>query len=486
MIRVDRASAAENASTSAHSAPLALWSLAIAASIVIGPRAPLYWDSLGYVEQAITGRVGGLLLGRPLFILVSHGLARAAVTLGLSPWSLEPLLRHAWLFVAALAAPLAAALARRVGLGARASLIAGLLVALSPAGAHTRDAVLTDGPATAVVLLALVFAAGAPTARNALLSGASLGLAFGLREQAALHLSTALLLGAMASPRRRWRDASLLALGFAVVAATLLLLAWNSNPDYPATLSRWLHGMALERLEARDPVEKVTRYALWLVALSPIALGATIAWWVRARDRWWLALIPATLGLLALSRYQDIAWSPRYLLTEFVVATTLPAAAWLDRAFPRRVAHLAWLLPSLALLPIAGHLLHARQRPLQSLVAALPDRLRRLPPDALIVTGQPCAAVRLDARIATTWPAAWSAPPPRWTTLCPGWSWPANPAVHLDAALARGTTVVLDLRDAAWIGAPQRRRRDELARFAAEHARDPRVISWRDGSNASR
>lgn len=486
MIRFDRASAAENASTSAHTRPLALWSLAVAASLVVGPRGPLYWDSLGYVDQAVTGRVGGLLLGRPLFVLASHALARAAGALGLSPWSLEPLLRHAWLFVAALAAPLAAALARRVGLGARAACIAGLLVALSPAGAHTRDAVLTDGPATAAALLALVFAAGAPTDRNALLTGATLGLAFGLREQAALHLATAMLIAAPGPARPRWRRASLLALGFGGVATALLLLAWRSNPDYPATLARWLHGMALERLEPRDPVEALGRYALWLVALSPVAAFCAVAWWLRGRDRWWPAVVPATLGLLALSRYQDIAWSPRYLLTEFVVATTLPAAAWLDRALPRRAAHLAWLLPSLALLPLAGRLLSERQRPLQRLVAELPSRLRRIPPDALIVTGQPCPAVRLDARIATTWPDAWSAPRPRWSTLCPGWSWPANPGARLDEALARGLTVVLDLRGAAWVGEPQRRRRAELDRFATAHASDPRVISWRDGGDATR
>ncbi len=481
MIRFDRASAAEKASTSTHTGHLALWSIAVAASLAIGPRAPLYWDSLGYVDQALTGRVGGLLLGRPLFVLASHLATRVALSLGASPWSIEPLLRNTWLAFAALAAPLAAALARRVGLSARAACIAGLLVALSPAGAHTRDAVLTDGPATAMVLLALLVRAGGAGASRTLASGALVGLAFGFREQAALHLLTALLVPVGVPARRRWwQDALLLGAGFALAAGALVGIARATNPDYLASIGRWLRGMAAERREPRAPGEALTRYALWLVALSPVALPATVAWWSRARERWWPMVVPASLGLLALSRYQDIAFSPRYLLTEFVLATTLPAAAWLDRALPSRAAQLAWILPSLVCLPLAGRLLDARQRPLRELVAALPRDLQRVPPDAVVVTGQPCPAVRLTARIARSWPRSWDGPPPRWTTLCPGWSWPDDPSARLDEALRLGAPVVLDLRDAAWLGGPQRRRRAEVLRFAIEHAADPRVISWSD------
>jgi hypothetical protein len=469
VIRFDRASAADDASTNSHTGHVALWSLAVAASLCIGPRAPLYWDSLGYVEQALTGRVGGLLLGRPLFVLTSHLAVRTALALGASPWSLEPVLRNLWLAVAALAAPLAAALARRGGLA-------------PPAGAHTRDAVLTDGPATALVLLALaVRARGGPApVRRALAAGGLVGLAFGFREQAVIHLATALLVPVDGAPRRAWRDAVLLGAGFALVAAAVLALAWSTNPDYPASIARWARGMAAERHEARVPGEATARYAVWLVALSPVALGAALAWWVRRRDAWWPLLVPATIGLVALSRYQDIAFSPRYLLTEFVVATTLPAAAWLDRALPRRAAHLAWIIPSLVLLVAGGRWLDARERPLRELVAALPVDLRAVDPGALIVTGQPCAAVRLDARIARSFPAHWGAASPRWTTLCPGWSWPADPGARLDAALARGTPIVLDLRDAAWMPGPQQRRRAEVESFARRHPEDRRVISWRD------
>ena len=488
MIQFDRASAAENASTSSRTRHLALWSLAVSASLAIGPRAALYWDSLGYVEQSLHGRVGGLLLGRPLFVLACHLATRLALALGASPWSLESVLRNAWLALAALAAPLVATLADRIGLGRRAAWIAGLLVALSPAGAHTRDAVLTDGPATAMVLLALVLRAGGPTTptRNALLTGAAMGLAFGLREQAALHLLTALLVPVHGVERRRCQDALLLGVGFATTATALLLLARASNPDYPASILRWVRGMAAERHEARVAGEALSRYALWLVALSPVALAATVAWWAHPRERWWPMVIPASVGLLALSRYQDIAFSPRYLLTEFVVATTLPAAAWLDRTLVRRANHLAWILPSLVILPLAGHLLEAWQRPLRLLIAGLPGRLNAVPPNAVIVTGQPCAAIRLTARLARTWPRSWDGPRPRWSPMCPGWSWPADPTMRLEEALREGVPIVIDLRDAAWLGEPQRHRRAQLRTFAATHATDPRVISWRDAPSPPR
>lgn len=212
--------------------------------------------------------------------------------------------------------------------------------------------------------------------------------------------------------------------------------------------------MAAERREPRPPGEALSRYLLWLVALSPVALPAAAAWWARSpRDRWWPMVVPASLGLLALSRYQDIAFSPRYLLTEFVVATTLPAAAWLDRSLPRR-AQLLWIIPSLVLLPLAGHLLDARQRPLRELVAALPRDLQRVPRTRSSSRARPaprCASPR--ASPATTAPPGkplpLGGPPSARLVVARG---PFGP--RLEDALRQGRPVVLDLRDAAWAGRP--------------------------------
>src|SRR5687768_6957122 len=81
---------------------LALYATAIAAALLIGPRGPVYWDSFGYVAQALTGQVGGLALGRPLFVLVSHAIVEAYRALGGSVWAVEPVLRTFWLAVAAM------------------------------------------------------------------------------------------------------------------------------------------------------------------------------------------------------------------------------------------------------------------------------------------------------------------------------------------------------------------------------------------------
>jgi hypothetical protein len=54
---------------------VALYVSAVLAAVALGSRGPLYWDSFGYVGQALSGQVGGLALGRPLFVLGSHGLA---------------------------------------------------------------------------------------------------------------------------------------------------------------------------------------------------------------------------------------------------------------------------------------------------------------------------------------------------------------------------------------------------------------------------
>ena len=473
MIPFDRASAAENASTSAFTRRVALWLAAVVASLAVGPRAPVYWDSLGYVEQAITGRPGGLALGRPAFVLLSHGALRVASAAGISPWHFEALLRNAWLAAAAAAAPLAAEWAIAEGMTASAAWTAGLLVALSPAGAHTRDAVLTDGPAAAVVLAALVAGArGAPLA-----AGALLGVAFGFREQSALHAATL----AVMLARRHGRVAcagpiARAAAAFALVGAATVAAAWLANSDYPRTIPRWLAGMAAERREHRDAVRATLAYAGWLVALSPLALGAAVAWWLRSRTSLRLVLLPGTAGLLLLSRYQDIAWSPRYLLTEFVVATTLPAAAVLRPAA-------WWIAPSAAVLPIAGMLLRRAQRETRAALDETPAWLRTLPDDAVVVTAQPCTTVRLALRIARSYPSSWPRSTPRWTVRCAGWNWRA---ADLDGDLARDAVIALDLRDGAWIGATQRARLAEVRAFADRHAGDARILSWRGAPRGPR
>ena len=80
-------------------------------------------------RQAMTGQVGGLALGRPVFVLVSHWTAEVSQRLGISVWHIEPVLRMLWLAIAASAAPACAVLAHRCGAPRAAALVAGAVVA---------------------------------------------------------------------------------------------------------------------------------------------------------------------------------------------------------------------------------------------------------------------------------------------------------------------------------------------------------------------
>jgi len=120
----------------------------------------VYWDSFGYVAQAVSGQIGGLGLGRPLFVLISHAVATAIRATGAPVFTVEPVLRLFWLAVSAAAAPLTLTLARECGLSTRASLFAGLAVALSLPLAHVSASV------TCVVRLSDLLVPGLPGSKT--------------------------------------------------------------------------------------------------------------------------------------------------------------------------------------------------------------------------------------------------------------------------------------------------------------------------------
>lgn len=249
-----------------------LWSLAALLARAVGPGGPAYWDSFGYVGQSLTGDVGGLILGRPLFILVSHGVARAAMHLGAAPEGVEPLLRGLWLSVTALAAPATAWLTAQLAPSSPdgppapdarswAPVWAGLLVALSPAAANTADAVLTDGPSMALAALGYALAARRAGDRgSALAAGLCLGAAAGLREQAIVHLPVAMGLRALGTGR--W-TAGLWVLGGAVPSGLSgVVWAWATRPDYLDRVRAWFVSMETERQQHPWDLSSLGYYAL--------------------------------------------------------------------------------------------------------------------------------------------------------------------------------------------------------------------------------
>lgn len=465
---------------------LGLWALALAATAVMAPRTPVYWDSFGYLGQSVTGLVGGLALGRPHFVYLSHGAASALRAAGVSVWSLGAWLTVLWAMVSALTAPLTRATALAAGVEPRGAALAGVLVALSPALAHTAGAVLTDGPSLAVSLMAYVVilrgASGPRPTRAALVAGALVGVAAGMREQAAAQgLVMLLAVRTLPSPAR-WRCAVALAAGFALGFAPPVLWAATHQVGYGAMIDTWLRGMRQERVAHPYTSQDLLAYLGWVLALGPVAAFAAAAQWLRAPGtllRWRSPLMavcaPSLLQLLLLAGYQDISYSPRYLLSALPGAIAIPGALALSGLVLRaRGALVALLLIPLAL---GAAVARRREAPLSRALVELPARLRTVPPDALIVAGQTCPAVELTRRLALAEPARWAAPP-RWERICPGWSWPSNLSARLDGALSQGRSVVLDLRPGAWLGPRQQAVFAEV-RAWSEARVHPRVIRWR-------
>ncbi len=460
----------------------ALYALALVSAWWIGPDGPIYWDSFGYVIQSITGRVGGLMLGRPTFVLASHATSLAWRALGGSVTSVEPLLRAQWMLVSALGAPALAWVASLAGLSVRASLAAGFFLALSPTVAHSSSAVLTDAPSMAVTLVASGLAWRAmreASPARMLAAGLALGVAAGMREQAITHLTAFIALSYFAE-RRRLTLALTASIG--ALGALTLPVAWIAlhQRSYLASLGDWGRSMAGERAQHTYGARDFAMFVVWIAAsgLAPLAglVGALARGWrPTTPSRPLLAFVGLSgLQLAALAFYQDIAFSPRYLLGALPVGLVLPCAIALDAAWAMRRLRIAVLVSAVAIAAGAGPLMRRLERPLREGLASLPSRLAVIAPNAAVVTGQLCPAVVYHRELARLAP---SRTPPSWVQVCPGWRWPPRLVDRLDALRGEGHPVVIDLRTDSWVGERQLRCRTEADAYARQHPND--VTTWR-------
>jgi hypothetical protein len=468
----------------------AFWLLSLVAIRWIAPSGPLYWDSFGYTAQAVTAQVGGLGLGRPLFILLSHGLSWLALALGASLDSIEPLLRAAWSVVAALAAPLAMLVAEALGFSRSEQRWTALCVALSPAMAHASGQVLTDGPAVSALLGSTWCALRAKDGdgpREALwwlAAGALLGAAVVFREPSIAH---ALVLYALISlgPKGSRSRSVVISTGAMILVGGLSLVWAARQPGWADTVRAWALAMRRERAEHPYSLRDFAMYLAWLLALGPVMLAAAIDGWasmrahVRAHGRALLYVAAGSLAqLIALGAYQDIAFSPRYLLGAMPGALALTAALSLARR-ARTPARSAVAVALMALVVLgAGLALRATERPLRAAIDTVSVRLREERGERVIVTGQVCPAVQMEQRFERVRAARDHRAVEPIVTVCPGWGWPANLQVVLDDHLARGCVVIADLREGVWVGERQLRARTELEAWLRGASRE-RVRVWR-------
>ena len=469
---------------------LALYAVALAAIGLIAPKFPVYWDSWGYLRQAIEGDVGGLGVGRPVFVLASHALARAWMEFGGSVWTVETLLRVFWAVVSSASAPLAWRLTIACGLSARAALFAGLAVATSPAVAHAAGTILTDGPAAAALVAALLVALRARQAASIVhagVAGALLGVAIGLREQSMLNgLAVALLLVPTPQPLRLL--AVMLGAG-AVVAVLPVGYVVMTQPGYVDTVGNWLAGMTRDRAYRTFGWRDLAIYVGWLLSLGPlvvIAACASLRHWRSPLWHWRSPLFalaaPAFLQVGIMSGFLGITYSPRFLIPGFVGGLAVAGAQALDRWIgPSRRRLVLCVIGIAAPIVLAAPFVRGGEQRRTAAVRTMLHELNAAPPRAVIVTGMTCPAIPvLKTMILRT--EQWTRPP-EWGTVCPGWSWPVNAAEHFDRLRQSGVPVVVDLREDHWVGAEQRTALDELRRYV--RARMPitassRLVVWGD------
>lgn len=435
------------------------------------PPGPLYWDSFGYVEQALRCQVGGLGLGRPLFVLFLHVVTRVVMAFGTSAGELERVLALTCLLVSACVAPLTAIYGTRVGLGRHGAMAAGLVVATSPLFAHTTGSVLTEGPSMVLAMASLV-AVTARTRRPALrwlVAGALVGGAVAMREQA-VYFVPATLLHAYRG-EGRWRGLGVACLGCALVLGGAVGWFAATQDGYAVRFVIWRGGVAHEVADAAfmHRTHDIPLTLAGLLVLGPVAFVLAAAAFVTrpralfARATGPAPLVLASVALLAtLVMVPDVALRPRYfcLLLPGLVAIPAGLAVAHLSARLRPLLAVAWGLPLVASAPwINAH--DAQQ------VAATREtraRIASLPPTALLVTGRPCASLVLDNVIASYA----GEPKVDVARICAGWAWPANLRQSLDEARRKGAYVVVDMREGAWTRVHVREKR-EAAAYLEQH-----------------
>lgn len=408
-----------------------VWLAAFAASALVGTHGIAYWDAGDYVRLAISGGESGLLLGRPLFLLISRLVLKA----GVDPAHAEMVLRWFWTVAGTAAAPLLGLLAARLGGDRASSLVAGLLLALSPSFAHTAHQVLTDAPALALSVAALCFAARG----QAVAAGLLLAAAIATRETAVIHL----LAVAWLCRRRAWIPVIV-----CVASVGAIIAIWR-----PPSLGTWAGAMSSSAAANPLSMRDVAMAFGWVLAAGPVPVvtgAVALARRLVPRDIAGIAW-PAAIATVALLFYPDGSFSPRYMLATVPIAFFVPAALLLK-------AHRRLLVVSLAV-PLAAALIATQEaNRVAAYGATVATRVSALPGNALVVPGHFCPQARLGATVHGREDLLF---------VCPGWEWPVDLMSLLDNAIANGSIVAIDASADAWVGRREQPLRDEVRAWLA-------------------
>ena len=209
-----------------------------------------------------------------------------------------------------------------------------------------------------------------------------------MREQALLHVVSLVALAACA-PSRRTAHAFAALVGSTIAFGAPVLWLATTRHGYLGSVAGWIGAMRAERSQHPYGARDFGMFVVWAFASSPVAwvLLARVA--RRGLASWRndslrsALVVPSLLQFAALAFYQDIAFSPRYLLAAVPCAVVLPAAAAFETEgtpHTRGLWAVALAVLLVAPVPTAAFLVSAREKPLRDGLAALPGQLSALPP----------------------------------------------------------------------------------------------------------
>jgi hypothetical protein len=156
------------------------------------------------------------------------------------------------------------------------------------------------------------------------------------------------------------------ALGFFLSAGIPIAYIALTQSAYGRLIVAWFRAMQRERNSHPYTLRDAGLYLFWLVSLGPAAVLTAITAWIKLRKQITrfpsvaLAVtIPAIAQLALLGIYQDISFSPRYLLPALPGAIAIPAALMAEKSLlrtrPRVILSIASLLvPLLITAPLHG------------------------------------------------------------------------------------------------------------------------------------
>ena len=428
------------------------------------------WDGMDYTMLSLAGYPSSMALGRNLFIFGNHALFVIAKTLfNLQPENAYLLFKYAVVAQAPLGVIACWVLAYEVSRSLHTATLSALLIVCSPVFVLYGGQVMTDVPSVLILAIALLlYLRGVQTRKFwlILLGAGVLGLGVNLRETMAFFVPWLVLAPLACGWKLRRRELLYIAasfLVFVVFASGWFAYWFATDPYYRHIWYGWRQSMDEE--SSRHPVALVNLrpYLVFLFITGPLVfITLPFAPFNEWRKRGltpilalWLVSIFAD-ALLFFNYSTTVNW--RYFLTGLPGLAPL-GSQWLlsvatrflntpRRAFAACVSLLAGitLVFSFVLRPVSFEFIERR-----AMSKDYKQRLRNVPPDAVLLSGSQTIAV-------TYWAAIGAG---KWKTIGTGGGWPGDRLFTvIDEYLSQGQRVFIDSDPRWWV--PCGWQRDEI------------------------